>query len=578
MKLLRVLILCGLCLSTVYGFSLDRNAFTFTDYDLRLQIEPEQQRLGVRGKITLRNDSGVPQKTAVLQISSSLDWRSIKVNGEPAQFVSQIYTSDLDHTGALSEAVVSLPREVPPRGSVELEIGYEGVVLLDATRLTRIGVPEDKARHSDWDQIGPTLGAVRGIGYVAWYPVATDAASLSDANSVFETVAKWKAQEQGARMRVNFCTSGPSAEFKVITNNRWAGVPGATVGAINHGGPVLHCSEYIFDPVGFTVPTFAVAPFDQTDQGSTSFYFLPGHQQQARAYMQASADVAGFVNDWFGAKPEVTAKVAELADRDAAPYESGTMLLAPAEGIDPKLARTLLVHQLTHSTFHSPRPWIDEGIAHFAQALWLEQQSGRQAALDFMGLHRTSLVAAEKSAGEQKNSGTAQSLITTTDEEYYRSKAMFVWWMLHDMVGDAAFKNAIAAYEPQRDTQPSYVQKLFEKQAHRDLEWFFDDWVYRDRGLPDFRVASAYSRQILNGTYMVTVTVENLGAAGAEVPVRVGIKGGDVRSKVEVRGKSSASVRIEVPSPAQEVTANDGSVPESNTENNAFRIKADNNK
>jgi aminopeptidase N len=117
------------------------------------------------------------------------------------------------------------------------------------------------------------------------------------------------------------------------------------------------------------------------------------------------------------------------------------------------------------------------------------------------------------------------------------------------------------------------VQKLFQKQSHRDLEWFFDDWVYRDRGLPDFRVASAYSRQILSGTYMVTVTVENLGSAGAEVPIRLRFEGGDVSSKVEVRGKSSASVRVEVPSPAREVTLNDGSVPESDMENNTFGIQ-----
>jgi hypothetical protein len=45
---------------------------------LNVRVEPEQQRLGVRGKITLRNDSATPQKIAVLQISSSLDWRSIR--------------------------------------------------------------------------------------------------------------------------------------------------------------------------------------------------------------------------------------------------------------------------------------------------------------------------------------------------------------------------------------------------------------------------------------------------------------------------------------------------------------------
>src|ERR1700733_15246373 len=101
-------------------FSLDREAFTFTSYDLNVRVEPEQQRLGVRGKITLRNDSTMPQKIAVLQISSSLDWRSIKAGGAQLQFVSQPYNSDIDHTGTLSEAIVTLPEPVPPKGTAEL--------------------------------------------------------------------------------------------------------------------------------------------------------------------------------------------------------------------------------------------------------------------------------------------------------------------------------------------------------------------------------------------------------------------------------------------------------------------------
>src|SRR6266436_4254757 len=113
-RLLRLCFLCILCASVVSAFSLDREAFTFTSYDLNVRIEPEQQRLGVRGKVTLRNDSATPQKIAVLQISSSLSWRSIKAGGKQVQFVSQPYNSDIDHTGALSEAVVTLLEAVAP--------------------------------------------------------------------------------------------------------------------------------------------------------------------------------------------------------------------------------------------------------------------------------------------------------------------------------------------------------------------------------------------------------------------------------------------------------------------------------
>src|SRR5208282_5727644 len=116
--------LCVLCvlggLSSL-SFALEREAFTITKYDLEIRLEPEQQRLGARGKITLRNDSSQPQKIAALQISSSLSWRSIRVDGKAVQYVSQAYMSDIDHTGALSEAIVTLPVEIKPKGSVGIE-------------------------------------------------------------------------------------------------------------------------------------------------------------------------------------------------------------------------------------------------------------------------------------------------------------------------------------------------------------------------------------------------------------------------------------------------------------------------
>jgi len=149
---------------------------------------------------------------------------------------------------------------------------------------------------------------------------------------------------------------------------------------------------------------------------------------------------------------------------------------------------------------------------------------------------------------------------------------MYVWWMLRDMVGDTALKRALAAYHADQDKESSYVQHLLEAQTHRDLEWFFDDWVYRDHGLPDFRVESAYPRAKVDGGYITTITIENLGDAGAEVPVTLRMEGGEVSKRLEVRAKSKAAVRIEAPTAPQEVVVNDGSIPEGDLSNNVFKV------
>ncbi len=221
------------------------------------------------------------------------------------------------------------------------------------------------------------------------------------------------------------------------------------------------------------------------------------------------------------------------------------------------------------------RPWIEEGLAHFAQALYVEREKGRPAAIEYMGLHRFALGEIETPTSAPRSEDEAnRSLVNTTSEELYRSKAMYVWWMLRDMVGEAALKKALAAYRPEQDKEPSYMPRLIAAQTQRDLEWFFDDWVYRDRGLPDFKVESAFSRKTMTGSFMLTITLDNLGTAGAEVPVIVKFKGGEIMKRLEVHAKDKAVIRVEVPADPHEIVVNDGSVPESNTTNNTFKIEA----
>ena len=569
MKFLGLIFVLGAWLNPC--FSLDREAFTFTRYDLEVRVEPQQQRLGVRGKITLRNDSPTSQKNLVLQISSTLEWRSIQVGGKPVQFVTQPYLSDIDHTGSVSEAIVNLPTEVPPQAKVEVEIGYEGTVPLDVTRLKRIGVPEDAARHTDWDQISASSSAVRGIGYVAWYPVATDSADLTDPDSLFAIIGNWIERELSADFRVNFCVlaSRQSMQTAVLNDPPPAGVPPGVGGQIGSDGATL-CQEHEYSPLGRTAPAFAVAPYTILSRDTIDVYQLGGHSSGAEDYALAAELAAPFVESWFG-KQRQKARTVDVVDPQAAPYESGSLLFTPLVSRDVRLAQLTAVHQLTHASFPSPRAWIYEGLAHFAQAAFREQQSGRQAALDYMGLHRTAVADVEKTLPAANQA--ANSLINTSVPELYRSKAMYVWWMLRDMVGEATLKKVVLGYRAEDDRSPSYVQRLLEKESRKDLEWFFDDWVYRDRGLPDFRVASVIPRATLNGASVLTITIENLGGAGAEVTVIVRMQNGEVTQRVVVPARGKASLRIEAVTPAQEVVVNDGSVPETDLSNNVFKIE-----
>jgi hypothetical protein len=556
--------------------AIDREAFTIIKYDLEVSIEPEQQRLGARGKIALRNDSAQPQKIVALQLSSSLSWRSIRVGGRTVQFVSQPYMSDIDHTGALSEAIVTLPAEIKSKDSVELEIGYEGVVSRDTTRLTRVGVPEEIAKHSSWDQIGRSFTAVRGAGYVAWYPIATEAADFSEGNSLFEVADRWKAREAGSEFKARITMSGETGE----QSPSMICTPGSDTIVPQSGGAPVVTAECSWPQLGAVTPTFAMGNYQNRSKPPIDLFSLPGHEAGASTYSNALEPAMKFVSGWFG-QPRAPVAVADFADPNSAPFESGTLLMASMAAEDSKLAGTNLVHELVHSALPSSRPWVYEGLAHFAEAMYRQEQGGREAALDLLGQHRAPFLDAEKEVssalqiyGDRKSVG--QALASTFDETYYRSKAAYVWWMLHDMIGDDALKQAIGKYRAEDDNNkdPKYVQQLIESAAKRELGWFFDDWVYRDRGLPDFRVQSVHPWTTEKGVQFITVTLENLGNAGAEVPFTIAFQGGEITKRVEVRAKSTATTRIEMPGPASEIVVNDGSVPESDLTNNVFKIPA----
>jgi aminopeptidase N len=144
--------------------------------------------------------------------------------------------------------------------------------------------------------------------------------------------------------------------------------------------------------------------------------------------------------------------------------------------------------------------------------------------------------------------------------------------MLRDMIGDDALKQVIHDYRGSDDNDPKYVEKLIAAAARRDLAWFFDDWIDHDRGLPDFRVLAVHSQKSNKDTQIVAVTIENLGAAGAEVPFTIRFGEGQITRRIEVRAKSTATTRVEVPGMPTAVVVNDGSVPETDLTNNVFKV------
>ncbi len=541
--------------------ALDREAWTITTYDLDATVTPANSSFSAEGTLRLRNDSKQPQKNIVLQISSSLNWDSVALTNEEVQWLAQPYESDIDHTGRLSEAIVTLPGAIAPAGTIELHVRYSGVIKADATRLKRVGMPENVAASADWDQISEQFTAVRGVGYVAWYPVAIEAATLNEGSALFDAIARWQERSRESRLTVR---------FNKVANL----IPMITGQSQESASPAG--TQVSFQSLDINVPAFTYGAFEVLDRPALIVYFLPQHSSSARDWALAIEQIAPTISEWFG-PPKQKVTIVDLGEDRASSFAAGPFLFAPLRATSQQAVALEAAPTLAHAAVSSNRRWIGEGLGQFAQMLLLEKNSGHSQVLAHFSRLSKALAQAEQQQSKALNSptsGASQSLITSADPAFYRTKAMFVWWMLRDMLGDEVLQRAISSYRSADDKGPSYLQGLLEVQAKRSLETFFGDWVYRDNGLPDFKVDSVYPRQTLNNSYVVTVTVANSGRAGAEIPVTVRAARGERTAKLFVPAGQKATLRIEMAAYPTEVAINDGSVPESDATNNTFAVAA----
>jgi hypothetical protein len=523
--------------------TIDRNAFIFTEYHLQATLDPAKHGISVEGDVTLRNDSDKPQELAALQISSSLDWKSVTVAGAPAKYATEKLESDIDHTGAVNEARVTVA-PVAPKASITIHVAYSGTIELGSERLRRLGTPSNIAEQNDWDRIGSDITAFRGVGYVTWYPVSIEPAMFSEGNTTFERIAQWKGRHQQSGM--------------TLTLRNAIGTIIASADAANAEAMVLMWRSF-----GIYTPVLVIGNYERTNTRNGDVFNLNGSATTAQRYAKVFGDLQPIAD----AHPKNPQRVVQVPASFGA-FEAKDLLLTPfSDRATDAVLKFNLLHTAAHAYFVSERAWLNEGFAHWVQLQSVNDASGRKAALAMLQDRESGLALADSSEHDP------QPLTTAYDELFYRTKATYVWWMLADMVGEDKLLAAAKAYVPALDKEPSYFQRLVEKESGKGLEQFFDDWVYRDKGLPDFRITDVYPRQNLNGGFTITVTVENTGKAGAEVPITArGPKNIENSARVWVPGAGKASARIVMPLMPTEVVVNDGSVPEIDPTDNVYTV------
>lgn len=551
-----------------------RTSLTYDSYKLEIHLDPARHSIAVHAHLVAHNSGGQPLDRIVLQLSSSLRWYSIRVDGAPAKFETEPVESDIDHTGQLTEAVVPLTSHLAPDASIRLDVMYSGTIEPSSQRLLRLGAPASVANTSDWDQIAPGFTALRGFGNVIWFPVSTAPVLLGQGNRMFDSIGKWKRRELGAQVEMKVLVEYEGTPPIVALLNGHAMQPEGATGGKSTSPATDTSPDTVPRVASFHLPptTLGFSPLSLfVIQGShehfpgLDIYTRPGNEAAAAAYQEIVEGDRPLVERWLGPHAKRPVILVDLPNPSDLPFEQDNLLLLP---LDPNVTRDqagpVLAQALSHAYFISPRSWLDEGVARWMGFVWLEQRAGRGTAIAQMDALRPALALAETS---DPGADPGQSLIDAWSEIYYRGKAADVLWMLRDITGDEAFSSALQSYNPTADRSPDYFEGLLEKSSGKDLRWFFEDWVYRDRGLPDLHIVSAYQRpiQTKNSTrrnYLVSVEVWNDSFCSAEVPITV--KGGPSiqTRRLQVPAHVRATLHVLLATEPSTAIVNDGSVPE----------------
>jgi hypothetical protein len=540
----------------------ERQAITFLTYDLDVHLQPREHAMAVRARVQVRNDSGSPLSRLALQISSSLQWTGVRVDGDRAPFSQQVVNSDIDHTGALREAVIPLARPLGPQQSLALDLTYEGTAALSANRLEQIGTPSDVAEASDWDRVSDEFVGLRGFGNVAWYPVASVPVALGDGAKFFtEAAAERQRQSQATvTMRVIEEFFGEAPNLGVLDGEVLAVTPTSLPAAAGVPG-IVTCT---LPPakLGLASPSLFLLARNAREGNGVKVFARTEDVDNAQAYLSAASIVAPMINRWLGNEPRGALNIVDLPEEEDAPFEDGDVLFANIRATEPVKLTDVLIHSLTHLYFRSSYAWLQEGVPSFMGSLWQEQSHGRDVAIQQMDNTRGALSLAEP--GDAASNGTdRQALLVARDPVYYRTKATYVLWMLRDLAGDRALARAMHAYQPGSDTAGTGFEQVLEQASGKDLKWFFDDWVYHDRGLPDLSIAGVFPNKAnVAGSYIVAVDVANNGTAEAQVPVSVSSGTATVTEMLRIPAKSRVSHRFVLQGQPEEVAVNDGTVPE----------------
>lgn len=422
---------------------------TPTRYDLALRIDYEQQRLEGTARITLRNFSDTPVYEVPLLLYRLMEIRGAAVNGTVAPWTQRVVRfSDFPQL-QVTQASVALPAPLPPGGTVDLEVRYDGYLLGyaetgmayvrdhidpsftilrdDALAFPRIGYPSEAANRR---------APFPSYDYVGRITVPESLVVVNGGRLVERTVAAGWATYVYRSIKPSWRMDWAIGDYVVIQD-----------------GPI-RVAHLRRDSVG-------------------------AHRIATNA--RRSLDL---FTTWFGVltgDPSLT--IVELEDGYGSQADVVTILQAAAAFRDSARDRELY-HEVAHlwnpPAKDLPSPRWNEGLSSFLEYLALEQFTGQPVA----SARADQLLDWLRDIAPRREQLTRVPLIDYGKEQmtdFSYSEGALLFHLLYGVVGPERFRAIIGGFSHQYATSGASTGDLVRfasRTAHMNLKPLFDDWVY----------------------------------------------------------------------------------------------------
>jgi len=228
-------------------------------------------------------------------------------------------------------------------------------------------------------------------------------------------------------------------------------------------------------------------------------WYYPEYEQVTDVLLKTT-DMMSFFADIWGEYPFIKEKYghAQFSWGGAMEHQTCTSLGAYSE--------MMICHELAHQWWGDmvtcanwKEIWLNEGFARYSEALWKEFKKGKSDYHDYMDyINRP----------EYWQPGPVYILDTTNVSSIFNllvyDKGAWILHMLRGVVGDPVFKDIFPAY---RDAYYMDVattedfKRICESIYGKDLDWFFDQWVYGS-GQPDYKISWGRQKTAANNWQM----------------------------------------------------------------------------